>query len=299
MRLLIIFTLVYILKYNFYNSREFFFLKKASLLKVESFDNFNNLENLNSVDTGEDNNLTIDDYLLYTEFDRHVLTPTDGTENDVFDPLLFVLLNNLEAQKIGLNVFSEDHTEGEIEQEIEEIVFNKHKCMLAVKFEIEFLNNPLLHKSGIINYIKDIEINETGETKIIEEPNIVEDKYDIIKQEAKTKKLEKITSFLNKVFEVCNLITNQERLDQFKKTINYVIYKTEHAIERLERKKLDFEKQKDSKDQVASADSEQNNKVLENISIIRGKADALTMALKSFNRIKDYWMHLENLPSIV
>ncbi|KAH7649364.1 hypothetical protein FG379_001910 [Cryptosporidium bovis] len=299
MKLFTTFALIYIINFRFYNLRSII-IGGISLLKVENIDSLDSLDNLGGFDivNAEQTQPTIDDYLLHTEFDRHVLTPIDGTEYDIIEPLLFIPLESIESHKLNLNALTEKYKEDRIEHSFEEILFNKHKCMLVVKFEIEFLENPLLHKSGIINYVKDIEISGTGETKIIE-PNVLEGKYDVIKHEAKTKKLKKVVSFLNKLFEICNLITNQERLDEFKKTIDYVIFKTENAIEILERKKLDFEKQKNNHEEGASAESEKINEIMENISITGGKIEALSMSLRSFSRIKDYWVHLENLPSVI
>ncbi|KAF7458162.1 hypothetical protein HWI79_1285 [Cryptosporidium felis] len=187
----------------------------------------------------------------------------------------------------------ESGEENDEEKGKESLHFNSHRCLLILAFEIEFLENPVLNDSGIVKYIREIEVNSEGVT--INKPKLSEDvdKFKILELETKNKKMEEIISFMKQILHTCNFIESQESMEEFKDEILGIIEAVEEKIRKIDSKLEKLMILTDKKSSKFHLDSYQKNMISK--SKLQGKKSAFTLALTSFKRIEDYWIHLENM----
>lgn len=175
------------------------------------------------------------------------------------------------------------------------LYFNSHKCFLMVGFEIEFLENPILSKSGIVRYIKEAEVDSEGNTV---EKNVSPeaDKYKLIELETRNKKLEDIVSLMKHIKNFCWNITSETTLKEFKEEVLEIIEVIQSKIHQINVKLERYINITDQQSPEFEPSSYEQN--MEKKSRLQGRKNSFQLALASFRRIEEYWTHLENLPSL-
>lgn len=250
------------------------------------------MDDLSEDDCDEDDDEVI--FMDNIEKSKQVQTEPESKSADVDDE------ETSDGEDAQADVQSEDELEeGNEGNEVgfnPELYFNSHKCFLMVGFEIEFLESPVLRKSGIVGYIKEAEIDSEGKATDKRGVSSETDKYKLIELDVKNKKLEEIISLMKQVKDYCWSITSESSLNEFKEEVLDITKIIQSKIHQIDIKLEKYTKITDKRSPEFDPSGFEKN--MEKKSRLLGRRSSFQLALTSFTRIEEYWTHLENLPSM-